>query len=279
MSNRSLVRRHAAPCLLAAALALALLGGCEAAKPKVKTPARLLYLQGQTLVDQELYTEAVTRFQDVADQNPGTVLGSYAFLQIAEIRSLQEEWDKAETNYRLFLTGNQSTHLTPYVLYQLARVNHKASFSGLIFRAREVDRDQQPNRDIIQEYKRFFFLYPQSMFLDDVRAYAVDARITLAEHERVVGDFYFQRGHYHAAAARYRYLLRNFPEYPRSREVLQRLIATYRRNQQPELAEEMERLTMPGGAPGDAAPEFGAAAPAPTQESAQARAAGSTSRP
>jgi outer membrane protein assembly factor BamD len=224
---------------LLAALAL---GACESSGPKVQTPARLLYLEGQSLADQGLYSEAVAKFQDVADQNPGTLLGSFAYLQIAELRGEQEDWVPAETNYRLFLNANQQSHLTPYVLYKLVKVNLARSYTGVLFAAREIDRDVQPNRQIILEYQRFFFLYPTSVFLDEVRGYALSARETLAEHERMVGDWYFRRGHYHAAAARYVYLLRNYPTYPHAEEVVARLIVAYRRNLQPDLADELERV-------------------------------------
>jgi len=238
MKRRRLPWVKAALCLVAA-LAL---GACEAPKPKVKMPARLLYLQGQSLMDQDLYSEAITKFQAVVDQNPGTLLGTYAYLQIADLHSRKGDWGKAETNYRLFLAGDQNTHLTPYVLYKLAQANHEESYTGILFPSREVDRDQSANKRIIQEYRRFFFLYPNSIFLPQVRSFARDARQTLAEHERQVGDFYFDRELYGAAASRYLYLLRNYPDYPRANQVLQRLILTYRRNQQPDLADEMERL-------------------------------------
>jgi outer membrane protein assembly factor BamD len=259
MTHRSPIWLQAALCLL---VALAL-GACETARPKVKPPARLAYYEAQALKDQELYSEAITKFQEVADQNQGSLLGSFAYLQLADVYSRQEDWLKAETNYRLFLGANQTTHLTPYVLYNLVKVNHNRSFVGVLFPTREVDRDQTPNRLIIQEYNRFFFLYPTSVFLDEVRGYALDARLSLAEHERMVANFYFERGHYNAAAARYLYVLRNYPNYPESKGVLEQLVQAYRRNQQPEEAAEMERLlkqlsAKPGAAsaaaPGDAAP-------------------------
>jgi outer membrane protein assembly factor BamD len=257
MKRASRIGRAVALCLLA----LAALAACTQPKPKVKTPALLLYLEGQTLADQELYGEAVTKFQEVADQNSGTLLGSFAYLRIAEIRVAQQDWVKAETNYRLFLAGNLSTHLTPYVVYRLAYVNHEASFTGLFFPSREVDRDQTPNRQIVQEFKRFYFLYPKSIFLPEMRHFAEDAYVTLAEHERVVGDFYYRHGHYNAAAHRYLYLLRTYPDYPDSDAVLDRLILSYQRNQQPDEAAELKRLRDRRTAKASAQAPGGAAAP------------------
>ena len=290
MTPRCPIRLQALLCLPALLAALAL-AACEAPKPKMKTPARLLYYQAQALMDQELYTDASTKFQEVADQNQGSLLGSFAYLGLADVYSRQEEWVKAETNYRLFLGANQTTHLTPFVLYSLVKVNRQRSFTGVLFPTREVDRDQSPNRQIIQEYNRFFFLYPESVFLDEVRGYALDAELTLAEHERQVADFYYGRGHYHAAAGRYLYLLRSYPSYPDTPGVLRRLVQTYRYNQQPDEAAEMERLLQ--GLTGAATQASAAATPAPGRapdgvpatpapqaaQTAQAPAAGDAPRP
>ncbi len=262
LAPRSPLRLQAALCLLALLAALTL-AACETPKPKMKTPARLLYYQAQALMDQELYSDAITKFQEVADENQGSLLGSFAYLELADVYSRQEEWLKADTNYRLFLGASQTTHLTPFVLYSLVKVNRSRSFTGLFFPTREVDRDQMPNRQIIQEYNRFYFLYPTSMFLDEVRGYAQDARQTLAEHERQVANFYYNRGHYNAAAGRYLYLLRNYPSYPDTLGVLTRLVQAYRRNQQPDEAAEMERLLkqFPGTPPPAPAPPVPLAAP------------------
>ena len=55
MKRRSRSWLAAGLCLLA----VLALGACESAKPKVKTPALLTYLQGQKLADDALYGEAV----------------------------------------------------------------------------------------------------------------------------------------------------------------------------------------------------------------------------
>lgn len=234
-------RRRALWCALAT-LCVLVLTACESTTPKVKMPARLLYLEAGALEDQELYSEAITKFQEVIDQNPGTEVAAYAYLRLGELHAKKEDWAEAETSYRLFLSASQNSHLTSTVLARLIRVHHGNSFTGIFFPAREVDRDMEPNRQIISEFRRFYFLYPESVYLDEMRGYYRGARASLAEHERLVGSFYSRNGQYNAAVARYRYLLRAYPDYPASQEVLTQLIEAYRRNQQPGLADELERL-------------------------------------
>lgn len=222
-----------------------LAGGCETIEPKVKIPARIAYMEAEALENDELYTEAAEKFQQVADENPGTLLGSFAYLRLGENNYISEKWEEAEINYKLFLTTNQNSHLTSYVLYRLISVQHELGFTGFFSNTRDIERNMEPNRRVIQDYQRFFFLFPQSIFMDQVKEYFRSSRDALAAHEHLVADFYFGKGQFNAAASRYLYLLRKFPRYSQSEVVLERLIESYRNNRQLGLAEEMERLRRP----------------------------------
>lgn len=223
-------------------------GGCGVNRPEdVLAPARLLYVEAEVMENQGLYSEAITRYEQIAGQYPGTRLATYSYLKLGEIYSQQRNWVDAETNYRQFLARNGNSHLTPYLLYRLLKVNHENSFTGVLFKEREIDRDMGPNRQIMLEYKRFFLLYPKSVYMEEVTPFFKAARQTLAEHERVVADFYFERDQFNAAIGRYIYLLLNFPEFEDSEAVLKKLLRAYRKNQQPEFAEEIERIRAVGG--------------------------------
>lgn len=232
----------ALPMFLLLSLVLGVLMGCETPHPQAQIPARLLFLQAEALADQGLRTDALTKYGELVEQNPGSLLSAFGYLKMGELLEAAEKWEESETNYRLFLASTRTSDLTPYVLYRLVSLQHNKSYTGLIFRSREIDRDMAPNRDIIQEYKRFYFLYPKSIFLDEVRKFYREARESLADYERLVADYYFDRGQYNAAASRYLYLLKYFPGYKESDVAVERLIQSYRRNQQPDLADELERL-------------------------------------
>lgn len=222
------------------------LTGCETAAPKFRIPARISYMEAEGLENEGVISEAIEKYQQIADENTGTLLGTFSFLKMADLNFELSNWEEAETNYRLFLTTNQNSHLTSYVLYKLVVVQHRKSITGLFFPSREIERNMEPNRRIIQEFQRFFFLYPNSVFLKEIRSYLGEAHLALAAHEHMVADFYFERDQFNAAVSRYLYLLKNFPNYPESEEVLKRLILSYRRNQQPELADELERFYKTG---------------------------------
>jgi outer membrane protein assembly factor BamD len=225
-----------------ALLAVALLSACGPTADQVQTPARLLYLQAQQLEDGGLNTDAAGKFDMLIQQNRGTRLAGNGYLRLAEIYSRQRDWLKAETNYRLFLGANPNSHLNAYVIYRLLKVNDQKAYTGVFFPEREVDRDVEPNRQIILEYKRFYLLHPNSVYLDEAVPIYRDAQNTLAQHEIIVADFYFRREQYHAAATRYLYALRNYTGHMDSQYALSRLIESYKRDQQPDLAAEMQRI-------------------------------------
>lgn len=227
--------------LLLLPLALGVVG-CADTTRTVQVPARILYFEAETLMDTGLPSEAVTKYQAVVDENPGTRMASFAHLKIGDAHSSAGNWRDAETAYRLFLLSNPNSALTPYVLYRLLIVNHEQSYTGTIFREREFDRDMAPNRRIILEYKRFSLLYPDSAYRPEIQPIYHAALRTLADHEQMVGDFYGDRGQYNAAAYRYEYVLRHYPDYPETPEVVRKLIDAYTANQQPRAAEEMRRV-------------------------------------
>ena len=122
------------------------------------------------------------------------------------------------------------------------QVRFEKNYYGIFFPSRNFDRNMEPNRTILKEFRRFFLLYPQSPYLEEIREYQLKARAELAEHEFLVGNFYFRGKLYTSAAERYLYHLQNYPEFPRTEEVARKLIQAYQLNGEPLLANEMEEV-------------------------------------
>jgi len=219
-----------------------LLGGCQTTNELTQTPEWLLFIEAEDVENQGLYSDAITKYQQLIKENPGTRLSTYSHLRIAELQVKLEKWKDADTSYRSFLTFQPKSTLTPFVLYRLLQANHEQSYTGIFFKEREVDRDMAPNRNIILEYKRFLLLFPDSAYLEEVTPFYGAAQETLAESELMVGNYYFDHEQYNAAIGRYMFLLRNYPLFPKNRDVVQRLIEAYRHNNQPDLADEMSRI-------------------------------------
>ena len=192
--------------------------------------------------EDEFYLEALKNFEILIEEHSGTRLATLSHLKMGDLYFLQNKWEESESSYRLFLLLNPRSHLMPYTLNRLIALNYERNIYGLFAKSRDYDRNMEPNRTLIREYQRFYLLFPQSRYLEDVQAYQSNAMSDLAEHELHVANYYFDKESYHSAIGRYLYLLKHYPSFPRTAQVAERLIEAYRLNQQPELADEMQKV-------------------------------------
>ena len=223
--------------LLVALLALMCVG-CASGE-EVRLSAEEIYNTALADYEDNAFQEAQVNFEKVIEQNPGTRLATVSYLKLGDLYLKRAEWDKSETNYQTFLSLSPNSHLVPYVLKQLIELNYERNHESLFFQ--DQDFNMEPNRKIIQEYQRFFFLYPQNAYLSDVKEFLQEAKHDLANHEFSVGNFYFNNKAFDAAILRYLYLLKTYSAYPRTKEVGSRLVQAYEANQQPHLAQEMKK--------------------------------------
>jgi outer membrane protein assembly factor BamD len=198
-------------------------------------------------MDKEEYAQAIPLFQKIIEQNPGTRFAAYAYLKTADAQlygDLIKDFDDAETNYRIFLEYSSFSHLVPYVLSRLIELNYKRNTSFLFGESYTYSRDPEHFKKIITEYQRFFFLYPESLYLKEARHFLDKSIEALAEHELLIADWYFKHALYPAAISRYRYILNHYPNFAKTDRVVEKLIKTYQYNQQPETAAELERVVI-----------------------------------
>ena len=220
-----------------------LIQGCsDKTNNQIRLPSTELYHQAMVSIEDEYYNEALKNFEILVDEHAGTRLATLAHLKMGDIYFIQSKWEESETSYRQFLLLNQRSHLTPYVLNRLIALNYERNHYGIFFRSRDYDRNMEPNRKLIKEYQRFYLLFPKSPYLEEVKEYHRRAMSDIAEHEMNVANYYFHKQAYHSAIGRYLYLLKNFPDFPFTANVAERLIEAYRLNRQPELADAMKRV-------------------------------------
>ena len=209
---------------------------------QVRIPAAELYQNAMVAYEDEFYLEALKKFETLVEEYSGTRLATLSHLKMGDLYFLQQKWEESESSYRRFLLLNPRTHLAPYTLNRLIALNYERNIYGLFVKSRDYDRNMEPNRTLIREYQRFYLLFPQSPYLEDVQDYQSRALSDLAEHELHVANYYFDKQAYRSAIGRYLYLLKHYPSFPRISQVAERLIEAYRLNLQPELADEMQKV-------------------------------------
>ncbi len=118
--------------------------------------------------------------------------------------------------YREFLTLYPSHPRRDYAQFQIGEA---------YFRRRNgPDRDQTDTREALTEFQRLLDLYPQSSFAEQARARITEARQSLARAEFMAGYFYQRtRELCRASIARYQVILKEYPDYRSTDEVLFRL--------------------------------------------------------
>ena len=207
-----------------------------------QVPATELYQKAMVAFEDKFYLEALKNFEILIEEHSGTRLATLSHLKMGDLYFLQNKWEESESSYRRFLLLNPRTHLVPYTLNRLIALNYERNIYGLFVKSRDYDRNMEPNRTLIREYQRFYLLFPQSPYLEDVQDYQSRALSDLAEHELHVANYYFDKQAYRSAIGRYLYLLKHYPSFPRISQVAERLIEAYRLNLQPELADEMQKV-------------------------------------
>lgn len=227
--------------LLLLATSIFLVAGC--ANTKDSSAVEILYETALISYEKGFFSQSADEFQRVIDENPGTRLATFAYLKKADalFASGSSKFDEAETNYRLFLSYDPNHHLVPHVLERLIALNYKKNQHWFFGNYNDYDRDPLPYKKITTEYQRFSLLYPKSLYLSASKKTLDDAIEALAKHEFTIGNWYFDQSLYPSAIARYIYLLREYPSFSQTGEVIFKLIQTYEKNQQPKLAKELER--------------------------------------
>jgi outer membrane protein assembly factor BamD len=103
-------------------------------------------------------------------------------------------------------------------------------------------RDMGPARRAFDDFALLLRTFPESRYAADARQRMVFLRNQLAEHELLVAQEYLERGAYLAAAARARYVLREYPQTPATPRALEYLVRAYRILGMQELADDSLRV-------------------------------------
>lgn len=208
---------------------------CSSAPPPAND-AEGLYSQGEKAFRDENYLTALDRFREVKNQFPYSARALDAELRIADTYFAQESYVEAQAAYEIFRELHPTHPKIDYVQYRI----------GLSF-FHQIPDDSA--RDLTAAYRAeeaFNLLlarYPNSSYVPEAKQKRIEARTRLAEHERYVANFYFQRRHYLSSSYRYASLLKNYPGLGYDEEALYRLgVCYYHIRMFPNAREALQRL-------------------------------------
>ncbi len=196
-------------------LALAICGGCASVPETHEVPtAETYYDRGlEDLVPNRRliffsdvdYQAAIENFQEVIDNYPYSEYATLAEIKLADIHYERREYPEAASYYQDFVELHPRHEMVPHALYR----SGMCSFEQMS----ESDRDQTATLEAISHFRILLARYPDAETAEDAAVRLREAEDLLAQVDLEVGQFYFERGEYHAAVERFRRALTQFPNH------------------------------------------------------------------
>ena len=215
--------RRGAQILLATALALTAACGGVKDDPILRLSSAEALEIGKQLLEDEKFTQAREHLVHAFEVEPNSETGREGLLLAADalfLRGGYQSYVEAEQRYRDFLNRFPTSDQAAYAQFRLA--------ASLAERMEKPDRDQQTARQALTEFENVRRLYPTSQFAGQAAQRIVEVRNHLAEHEFVVGAFYYRFRTPTAAGNRFREMLEQYPDYPEPDKILSHMCLTYR---------------------------------------------------
>ena len=131
----------------------------------------------------------------------------------------KESYAEAIVEYKHFLELHRNHILAPYAQYKIG-VSHFKQF-------RTVDRDPGPLKNAITGFEKLLKEFPASRYEAEAKETIRTCKEKLVQRHLMVGEFYFKRGAYLAAAHRYEKIINEFPELETTSDAMFHLAKTY----------------------------------------------------
>lgn len=196
--------------------------GCSVVSIDNDSPPEEQYAEGERLLSKDRYLEAVERFRILKSRYPYSKYAALATLKIGDAHYQEEAFLESASAYKIFRELYPRHEMAPYALFRIGE-SYRQLLPGT------NDRDLEPAQDAIYSYSQLLKEFPGSQYENDAKARIGELRAQLAAKEEYVGDYYFKRQQYSAAASRYDYLLDNFPDVPKKEDNLYRLAYSWER--------------------------------------------------
>jgi outer membrane protein assembly factor BamD len=169
-----------------------------------QTLSHKLYLKGLSLFNRGKYQIAIEIFDDVKNYYPESVHASRAEIRTADSHFFLMEYEEAIVIYEEFRKLHPYHQDIPYILFQIGQAYFK--------QVKSSDRDQSPARKALSNFQYLVENYPPSIFTKAAREKIQICRRSLAEHEFLVGSFYYKKGNYRGAAARFEVIVDKYSD-------------------------------------------------------------------
>jgi outer membrane protein assembly factor BamD len=132
----------------------------------------------------------------------------------------KEEFAEAIVEYQHFLELHRAHQLAVYAQFRMAESHLRMGKS--------IDRDPEPIQKAIAAFEKLRKDFPGSKYEAQALQRLDDCHAWLAKTHLFVGQFYYRRASYLAAAHRFDQIMKDYPDKPVASEALYYLALTYR---------------------------------------------------
>lgn len=171
-------------------------------KSESNTSAEALYREGNQLLANKKYSQAIERYQKLRSDFPFAPEVVGAEMKLGEAYYLNKQYTEAVETLKEFEAMHPNNENIPYALY-IAGMSHFDQFSS-------ADRDQK-NTEIAKGYfERVVNNYPKSEYALKAHEKLAKCLDYLAEHEYDIATYYMREKKYPAARDRFEGIVRRY---------------------------------------------------------------------
>jgi outer membrane protein assembly factor BamD len=131
----------------------------------------------------------------------------------------KEEYAEAIVEYNHFLELHRTHMLAPYAMFRIGESQMR--------RAKGIHRDPEPIQKAIEAFERLRKEYPGNRYEAQALEKLQECHDLLAQTHLIVGQFYYRRGSYLAAAHRFEQIMKLYPDKSVAPEALYFLALSY----------------------------------------------------
>ena len=210
--------------------------GKPAIKPAEVFDGQKSFAKANELMDKKEYEEARTALLEVKSRDLTKEYAPIAQLRIADSYTKEAEPDRAVEEYRKFLDIYPEHQYASYAQFQIAMIYFN-QIEG-------PDRGYGGASKALEEFERLKRMFPRNPYRDVIAVRIEKCKDTIAEHEFIVGTFYYKKDSYSAAIKRFQEVLLKFPEFKNEAGVLYHLAMSYKKSGEKDKAEEYFKLLI-----------------------------------
>jgi outer membrane protein assembly factor BamD len=222
---------------LLSAGAATLAGGCagHAVKhpPSPQEQARHTYFKGMEDLVRGNYLQAVQLFNEVARSPRYVRYAALARLRIGDAFYLQDRFEEAIENYRIFVAQYGSDPNVPYARFRTAAAYHARMPTAWFATPPAWEMEQTMTLQAQRELQGFLGTFPTSRYAPRAREMLKDAEQMLLDRELYVARYYEKRQNWRATAWRLDGAVTTYPALATTPDVVWRMARAYTRAEEP----------------------------------------------